>query len=75
MAFSGYFLGANGRAYCLLGNFVPELLAPFSPLPVKFAIKLPIFGELSWRWYFSSFGPGSAISQKLAKKKSLSSAE
>jgi hypothetical protein len=32
-------------------------------------MKLSIFGEVSWRWHFSTFGCGSAIAQKLAKEK------
>jgi hypothetical protein len=38
---------------------------------VNLGIKLLIFRQLSWREYFSSFGFGSAISQKLIKEKIL----
>jgi hypothetical protein len=38
---------------------------------VNLGIKLLIFRQLSWRKYFSSFGFGSAISQKMIKEKIL----
>jgi len=38
---------------------------------VNLGMKLLIFRQLSWREYFSSFGFGSAISQKMIKEKIL----